>query len=383
VIRLSPLLAAVAFAAPLAAPLAGQSIRIQERIEVLEARARQDSTDAAAIFNLAVGRMSQRRWDEADTLLERATSLDPQFAGAHFARSLVRYRHEDYWERLQSRGGDTAVRRELTRRVGFERRAFMVDPFLDVRLLGSVYRRGYLSLGASRAFEDIAVGSYADAFRRLEDVLRVVRGSQPLDSVPESLLWIHSLAAARAGQIEAAIRDVEVLLRLSLARERNDSLQLNPMKTNDWRYLLGALHQRQGNREAAARLYFEAAANDLGNYMVHAQLAKMYEDVGAWDHAIRSRQRAAEINHDDHTMFLDLGVTLARATRYAAAESALVRAEQMQPLDSRVPYRLGVVRQQLGKREEARRSFERFLALAPSRFSGPIADARQRLDQLR
>jgi regulator of sirC expression with transglutaminase-like and TPR domain len=48
-----------------------------------------------------------------------------------------------------------------------------------------------------------------------------------------------------------------------------------------------------------------------------------------------------------------------------------------------VHYRVGLVQLQLGKRDEARQALETFLALAPSRYANPIADARQRLAQLR
>lgn len=368
------LLVALLLALP-AVPAAAQRIRVEERIEDLEARARSDSTDPAALYNLAVGYMSRRRWERVDSLLHRAVSLDPQFAAAYFALALSQNRNERYWEQLRRRGGDTAVAAERYRRLGFERRAMLIDPFLDVRLLGGFSR------WMSRGSEELAEGNYERAYQRFDEMLTGwLRGNR--DSASSRLLYLHSLAAARAARLPDAIADVELLLRRSLEREASDSTQAAPLLTNEWRYLLAALLHRAGQRDRALELYREAAVNDLGNYMAHVQLARLHESAGAWSAAVAERRLAADINPDDHTMYLDLGVTLARATQWAAAESALVRAAELQPLDARVAYRLGVVQQQLGSHDAARRSLERFLELAPSRFAAAAADARQRLAAL-
>jgi len=52
------------------------------------------------------------------------------------------------------------------------------------------------------------------------------------------------------------------------------------------------------------------------------------------------------------------------------------------PRDARVLYYLGIVDQQLSKKDDARSAFTRFLTLAPSRYERQIADAKQRLASL-
>jgi Flp pilus assembly protein TadD len=80
---------------------------------------------------------------------------------------------------------------------------------------------------------------------------------------------------------------------------------------------------------------------------------------------------------------MDLGVTLANAGRMADARASLEEALAANPRDPRVPYYLGVVAADLGDRDSARSAFERFVAMAPSRFDRQIAVARQRLTALR
>jgi thioredoxin-like negative regulator of GroEL len=53
------------------APAAAQRTRLKFSIEELEARARQDSCDSRALYDLAVGYLSVQRYDAADSLLRR------------------------------------------------------------------------------------------------------------------------------------------------------------------------------------------------------------------------------------------------------------------------------------------------------------------------
>lgn len=371
---------ALALLASWSARAPAQSLRVAETPEELERRAVADSNDAAAHYNAALGWWSRNRYDRADSALVRATALDPSFAMAWLARGIVQNRNERYWG-LVRRGGDSAVAAELRLRTGYVRKAFLVDPFVDVRVLGTVTQRGYRSTDFTRGIEHVVQGEYEEAYRRFETVL-AQESRRGLDSVPEILLWLHSLAAARSGHLPEAMADNEAMLRVSTARERADSVRAVPLETNEYRYMLAALHQRAGQHADAVRRYRDVLEHDIGNYMAHVQLARIYESAGDLATAVTERERAVEVNPDDPTLLLDLGTTLARANRWDEAAEALERATAAAPRDARGFYRLGIVRQQLGRRAEARDAFERFLQLAPSRLAPAIADARTRLGQV-
>lgn len=53
------------------------------------------------------------------------------------------------------------------------------------------------------------------------------------------------------------------------------------------------------------------------------------------------------------------------------------------PDNPRIPYTLGLVRLRLGDNQGAREALSRFVAIAPSRFATQVAEARQKLDQLK
>ena len=92
---------------------------------------------------------------------------------------------------------------------------------------------------------------------------------------------------------------------------------------------------------------------------------------------------AVTANPDDPSLLTDLGVLLRQADSLAESETVLRQSMDANPRDSRVPYYLGVVEQQLNKKEEARASFDRFIALAPSRYARQLDNAKQRLAALR
>ncbi len=395
------LVLALSAAVACATPLAAQSIHVNAKIEDLEARTRTDSADAVAWYNLALGYMSHERWNDADTTLGRALALDPQMALAWLARSVVQDRNDSFWDRLKHRGvGDSAVTIEVKRRVGFERRAYLVDPFVDLTILGGFMRfddtqhdavaywmgRTYARYldgmrdGVQGLVEGDANRAYG-AFELSKAAFLQSVGDRWRDSMPERLLWLHGMAAARSNHLADAAADFEMLTARTIKAEDKDTMRFSPLRTNEYRYMLAAIYQR-ANDGRAMNLFRDVAANDLGNYMARVQMARLYEARNEWDRAIAQRRAAADIDNDDHSTWFDLGSALARVSDLPAAESALARARELQPRDARVYYRLGLVEQRLNKNADARTDFQTFLALAPSRYAAAIADARQRIATL-
>ena len=165
-------------------------------LAVLEARLAADTNDPVAYYDLALACWRERAYGRADTLLDEATTLDPEFALAHLAKALVQLANEDRWKEIRRRGGDTAVVQESRYREREYARAFMIDPFLDVRtvgLLGVSYDSAYSSLSATM-----------DSYTERLGILR--------DSQPRALLWMHVVAAVHLDPlIESAAGDRVVL----------------------------------------------------------------------------------------------------------------------------------------------------------------------------
>lgn len=370
---------ALTLAALLAGPVTAQSIKMEQSLSELQERARRDSLDPAAYYNLGVGYMAKKRFPDAEQAFEQALAIDPRFAEARLALAVSHERNEAFWD---GQKGDSARRAaaEATRQM--YQRAFLIDPFVDVRLMALLYRippgwNDYLD--ALKAFIE---GRYPEAYAGLGKVITDVTRREPRDSAGRSLLWVHALSAVQVKEYAAAEEDLRALIRLAEAPSEADSIDFDPLDANEYRYMLAALKHRAGAPQEAVALYQAVLEVDVSNYMAHVQLARISEEQRDWPTAVSERRRAVEIDPDDASLRTDLGVTLGRSGDFTAAAEVLREAAAANPRDVRPLFWLGIAEMQLGNRAAARTAFTQFVAVAPSRQEAQVATARQRLATL-
>jgi tetratricopeptide (TPR) repeat protein len=385
------MVALVAWALPAAA-----QFKLPKKLDELEQIARKDSNDAAAHYNLALAYWNAKRWDDVERELRLAVTIEPQFAEGWLALSRLPFgRRSKLWDDIAENRVSAEFRPKLDEAWRNYERAFIINPLVDLRIeaaarpLKSAYWTAteeltnlyeYLFGG----FDDIQSGNYESAFHRFDHLINDAATPADRDALPDFVFYYRGLAAAHIERWNDAIADFAQLLGASERGQSPDSLiYYLPIETNQYRYMMGVLYQRAGNLQDAVRYYREALENDIGLYMANSRLAGIAETNMNWPVAIKERRAAVSANPDDPSLLLDLGKTLAGAGDWAAAEQTLKQASDANPRDSRVPYYLGIVQQQLNKKEEARASFDRFIALAPSRYARQVDNAKQRLAALR
>ena len=374
-----------------AGPLAAQKLEVNTSIATLEQTADRDSNDAAAHYNLALGYWSDRRWDDAGVALRRAVAVEPRFASAYLALAFLPQASGQYWTMhvIVLRGGwslafytaPDSVVREFNR---LYRRALMIEPLVDIRIQVATEHRGGHVDKFDKALYAYNDGKWDEAYRRFGELLRDsadYRGEK--GRLYEQILWYHALAAARQQKFAEGMEDLRHLVARSERREVSDTLYRWPLRTNEYRYTLAYLTQRAGDPNGAVRLYEEALTNDLGLYMAHVRIADIYEAAGLFEQAITARRNALNASPDDPSLLVDLGKTLANAARWAEAEQPLVESAAANPSDPRVPFYLGLVFENLGRKDDARAAFTKFIAIAPSRFERQVTVAKQHIDALR
>lgn len=374
----------------LPAALGAQRIKLPASLSDLQARALKDSDDAAAQYNVALAYWNAQRWNDADSAFHRAIHLDPRFAPAYVGLAYLPYAE-------RSSLGNEVVEQEVPAdwkpkvkdSDEMLSRALIIDPLSDMRLAGAVRvssqaAQEYLKEWYGEWLADYEEGrdyyyngDFEKAYNDFTRVTRDIRGE-----IPTVLLYFHGLSAAQIGKNDEALADFESLRDRLQGEEHRDSTLHIPLKTNDYRYIVGVMQERLGKLNDAIDSYREAARNDLGLFMAHVHLANMYEQHAMWPQAIRERQEAANANPDDPSLQLDLGETFAQAGQWQDAEKALKDAQTGNPRDARVPYYLGVVEMQLNDKDDARNALSRFIAIAPSRYERQVADAKKRLDSL-
>jgi tetratricopeptide (TPR) repeat protein len=383
----------LAFAVVAACPAAlAAQFRLPVKMGELEQMARRDSNDAAAHYNLSLAYWNAKRWDDVERELRTAVTIEPQFAEGWLALSRLPFaRRLRLWDDIAERRVTPQDRPTVEQAYRLYQRAILINPLVDLRTEAAA-RPGkspyWMATEALQelydrflgGFDDIETGNYASAFNRFDRIVQEAPTRGDREALPEFVYYFRGLSAAHINRWDEAIADFERLLAKADDRQSRDSLLYYiPVETNQYRYMLGVLNHRAGRLADAEHLYRTVVENDIGIYMAHARLAAIAESKGDWPTAASERRAAVNANPDDPSLLLDLGRTLSALGDFAAAEEALKQGVAGNPRDSRGSYYLGIVQQQLNKKEEARAAFSRFISLAPSRYARQIEDAKQRL----
>lgn len=375
--------------------VAAQNIRLPASLGDLEKAAHKDSNDAAAHYNVALAYWNAKRWDDADSALHRALRIDPQLAQAYLALSrLVYARRPQIYEEIFDMKVPDEWQSRLSESYRNYQHAFLVDPLVDLRIEAAarpgrsmwwssseyaeaLYRYLYQGL------DDVEAGKYEAAYNSLSRLYDETHPVALREALPNWVFYYKGLAAAHIGRYNEAIGDFSRLLNRADDHTNPDSLTYYiPIEANQYRYIIGVLQMRAGSYNDAITQLRGTLEKDFGMYMAHVRLAEIYEQHGMLPMAIQERRAAVTANADDPSLLFDLAKTLAKAGQWTEAEQVLQQGGAANPRDTRIPYLLGVIEQQLNKPADAKQAFTRFLSLAPSRYAPQVADARKRLDAL-
>ncbi len=390
--------AALALALSLAgdpAPAVAQRGTLLVPIDQLELRATRDSGDAAAQYDLGLAYLVKRRPDDAERAFRSALAVDSRFAPAYLGLAALPYaRRPALWREVGRDKVPAEWEPALEEADGWRRRAVMIDPLVDLKVLVAVAppreamglskRELAIYTELVKGFEYFWDGRYQQAFDWFHQwyvyAEKERRKDDEGDAVPSWLLWYHGLSAAHILDYATALRDFgELLARATREDEDPDKLHLLISDANDFRYVLAVLNQRAERLHPATLLLEEVLTHDLGHYAAHSRLADIHEAQKRWGAAVRERERALASNPDDPGLLFDLGYTLGRAGRMGEAVEPLRRAYAQNPRNPRISFILGEVLQSLGRRDEAREVWSAFLAIAPASFSTQAAAVRAKL----
>lgn len=371
-----------------------QRVSLLVPLDQLEAIARRDSTDPLALYDLGLGYWVSGEYDSAEVTLRRAAGIDPRVAEVQLALAYLPYGKRPKLWREESKGKVPPEYVEVVRESNDRfRRTFMLDPMVDMRVVGLVIPpRDAIIIGgnADRYYAALVLGleyfwggDYASAYASLEKAF-AISGDTARDKVPGFLLWYHGLAAAHLALYPVALQDFQLLLDRALEREKSDSVtRFSVLPSIDIRYVQATVLRRSGNLPDAKAQLEEVLTADLSYEMAHAQLAEIAEKEHRWSDAIVERQRAIETSPGDVGLRLDYALTLAKAGRHAEALAEFTQVQEQLPLNARVPYYMGQSAIAMGRTEEAMQYFRRFAALAPSRFTPQVRQLEQRYGNLR
>lgn len=366
-------------------------IRLKPGVTVrsLELAVSRDPNDVAALYDLALGYWSKKRWDDAERSLRLALAIEPRNAPALLALAHLPFaRRPQLQEEEESGNVPPEWQPVLITSEHQVRLAFLIDPLVDLQIVGAVApdessllrQRSGATLTQTLAvgLANFRNGQYDQAYAWFDRFARLLGEGSDSARVPGFVYYYRGLAAAHLNDYPTAIRDFRTL---HATREGDEIGMFGTDPTLDT-YILAWLLDHQGQRDEAIALYEDALAQDLSLWMAHVQLAHVHEERGEWTDALRERQLAVEAAPDDPSLLLDLGITQLGVGHAEDALATLGRAGAALPRNFRVAYFEGVAAQQLGRADSAKMAYRRFLALVPSRFTDKIEEVRGRLRAL-
>jgi tetratricopeptide (TPR) repeat protein len=273
------------------------------------------------------------------------------------------------------------------------RLAFMIDPLVSQQVIGAVTpdptryfppteEAHEIRQQVFQWHEDFYQDRFGSSYSRVQLLIREAQWTRGRDKIPAYVRWIRGLAAAHIARFDSAIADIGVLYQRAVDHQQSDTIVHIPLRTNEYRYILGVLHRNAGSTDSAVSLFQAAAENDIGLFMAHVRLAEIYESVGDLDAAIRERRLAIASNPDEATLYYEAGVVLMKANLLDEALEMMVTASETNPRDPQSPFAAAVIQLSLGKAAEARESLVHFLRIAPSYLAPQIDRARQQLGAL-
>lgn len=316
-----------------------------------------DSLDAQLQYRLAMQAWDAEQYATADSLLREALLIDPWLPEANLAAGYLPF---DQYRKLSEWVEKDRVPDSLTAVVEAAREhlrlATLVDPFVgwgksDFTFLPSWAMKNFTARERAR--------------------------------LPDWFFYWRGLSYARGQEYANALGDfTELLTRLEQARDSQPTSALLPLVSNEVRYLMAVVELKAG-RTIEARQHFEQVlAQDLGMYMAHVKLADLHERNGAWNAAIRERERAAETKPGDPVLLYQLATTLARAARLAEADTAVSSAIELNPHNAEYVYLAARVRLALGDTARAVTTYQRFMSMAPSSLDAERVAAQAQIARL-
>ncbi len=145
----------------------------------------------------------------------------------------------------------------------------------------------------------------------------------------------------------------------------------------------GNTFYEQGDLQAAARAFREAATLDEQNVGYWHNLGVAYYSLNQLDEARTSFQRGLALAPDDPELNYLMGVVSIQYDELSEAETFLTRANRLNPALPEPYFGLGVLYKLQGKREQAIAAFETFLEVGPGQDPAAIPVAEAELDALR
>jgi tetratricopeptide (TPR) repeat protein len=339
-----------------------------------------DRNDPWAYFRVAQSSLP-RNPDKAADAFFWAARLNPTWAEAYYGRRIAlllrdRPRLVRYYE------GDKGVIRETMGIDSLYFYALTLNPFLGPQLDYLIFDaliQEYSRQAANRSGEsanDIAyeIESYLRqspqwrallAYRdgKTANALSLYAQAIPRSKDKGGLIAERGRLFFQLGQYDSAFANLTQALAELRKADTKDLVFLYESKAL-MESRLGMIENAKGNKAKAAEAFGRALQEDLSYFPAHVMLAFLALETGDAETVISEMNLAVEIKPDDPGIRYRYGYALGTVSKLQEAEVQLKKAVELNPDFAAPHFTLGEVYQAGGRRPDAIKEFEAFLALS-------------------
>jgi predicted O-linked N-acetylglucosamine transferase (SPINDLY family) len=321
--------------------------------------------------------------EEALSCYDRAASLEPELARAHFNRGTILLDRGDAQQALEafskavrykpdSAGAHFNLGAAYTQ---LDQHQAAASAYREALTLKPDFAEAELALGA--AFEELGQDeaalksyrrtleidpSYADANDKLVNLLRRLERfeeladtyCQMLETDPHNADWLNNLGAVQRKL--GRFKDSAASFRRAVAADPEDALAHNN---------LGATLRTLGQLTEAVDSYRQALEIRPDFIEAHHNLGNLLSDLGEADLAVASYRQALEINPNFAESLTAMGAAFQTQGRFDEAVECHRRALAIKPDYAQAHSNLGNALQDLGQLESSLKSTRRALELQP------------------
>lgn len=310
---------------------------------------KQQPDNPPALNLLGAIRIQQKRYAESETLLNRATTLAPDFLSARLNLA-----------RLFNAQSETE--KEITALLEAAHLA-PADAEVD-SALASAYLKQNDYRHALEALQRIPVA------HRPDKALPLLAASYlGLGSINEARALVPTVMSRSAKNHALLVNFAQVLLDFDLVPDALAALQIaekQPPLTSEFFFTMGRARERKGELDLAQKNYQRAI--DLNPKSIDAlqALAHLLAGQGKWDKSMELLARARAIAPDSVDVLRKFAAASLRAGHAGEAVDAAQQLIKLRPEESEAVYLLGVAQLQNNEPEQARATLEKYVKLRPT-----------------
>jgi tetratricopeptide (TPR) repeat protein len=310
---------------------------------------KQQPDNPPALNLLGAIRLQQKRYAESETLLNRATTLAPDFLPARI--NLARLFNS------QS---------ETEKEIGALLEAAHLAPS-DAEVdsaLASAYLKENDYRHALEALQRIPPA------HRPDKALPLLAASYlGLGSINEARALVPSVMSRSAKDHALLVNFAQVLLDFDLVPDALAALQISekqPPLTSELFFTLGRARERKGELDLAQKNYQRAIELDPKSIEALQALAHLLADQGKWEKSMELLARARAIAPDSADVLRKSAAASLHAGHPADAVDAAQQLIKLRPEEAEAVYLLGVAQLQNNEPEQSRSTLEKYVKLRPA-----------------